>query len=289
MKRILFIITLLINSIFAFSQQMSRCDCVQGLWMIEDEYKLLYDSASAANIKSNVYETLGDYRTYYIIVKDDHMLVMNFLRFIRNAEKKEFDYQQENTACYQFMLVKDSYLKEDTVPGDFLFRGDMEDVNSNTIMTFRQDYNFKTDRIRRNNVNVSSISCADGYLNWSLPEDGWAYQGNYKKAEFIELPGYFLNGLFNYSVATKRDHFAKYLGKKIGVVFEKSKSEYNDFDIIAASKFRQVVITEETDTTYHVVPLGDSMIEDGWKKKEDVKLLRDMILYKDATLSRPNK
>ncbi|MBP5524305.1 MAG: hypothetical protein J6Y11_01705 [Paludibacteraceae bacterium] len=268
---------------------MSRCDCVQGLWMIEDEYKLLYDSASAANIKSNVYETLGDYRTYYIIVKDDHMLVMNFLRFIRNAEKKEFDYQQENTACYQFMLVKDSYLKEDTVPGDFLFRGEMEDVNSNTIMTFRQDYNFKTDRIRRNNVNVSSISCADGYLNWSLPEDGWAYQGNYKKAEFIELPGYFLNGLFNYSVATKRDYFTKYLGKKIGVVFEKSKSEYNDLDIIAASKFRQVVITEETDTTYHVAPLGDSMIEDGWMKKGDVKLLRDMILYKDATLSRPNK
>ena len=63
------------------------------------------------------------------------------------------------------------------------------------------------------------------------------------------------------------------------MVFEKSKSEYNDFDIIAASKFRQVVITEETDTTYHVVPLGDSMIEDGWKKKEDVKLLRDMILF----------
>lgn len=289
MKRILFIITLLINSIFAFSQQMSICDSMQGLWMIEDEYKLLYDSASAANIKSNVYETLGDYRTYYILVKDDHMLVMNFLRFIRNAEKKEFDYQQENTACYQFMFVKDSYLKDDTIPDDFLFKGDMEDVTSNAIMTFRQDYNLKTDRIRRNNVNVSSISCADGYLNWSLPEDGWAYQGNYKKAEFIELPGYFLNELFNYSVATKRDHFAKYLGKKIGVVFEKSKSDNNDLDIIAASKFRQVVITEETDTTYHVAPLGDSMIEDGWMKKEDVKLLRDMILYKDATLSRPNK
>ena len=289
MKRILIIITLLINNIFVFSQQMSICDSMQGLWMIEDEYKLLYDSASAANIKSNVYETLGDYRTYYILVKDDHMLVMNFLRFIRNAEKKEFDYQQENTACYQFMFVKDSYLKDDTIPGDFLFRGEMEDVNSNAIMTFRQDYNLKTDRIRRNNVNVSSISCTNGYLNWSLPEDGWAYQGNYKKAEFIELPGYFLNGLFNYSVATKRDHFAKYLGKKIGVVFEKSKSEYNDFDIIAATKFRQVVITEETYTTYHVEPLGDSMIEDGWKKKEDVKLLRDMILYKDATFSCPNK
>ena len=289
MKRILIIITLLINNIFVFSQQMSICDSMQGLWMIEDEYKLLYDSASAANIKSNVYETLGDYRTYYILVKDDHMLVMNFLRFIRNAEKKEFDYQQENTACYQFMFVKDSYLKDDTIPGDFLFRGEMEDVNSNAIMTFRQDYNLKTDSIRRNNVNVSSISCTNGYLNWSLPEDGWAYQGNYKKAEFIELPGYFLNGLFNYSVATKRDHFAKYLGKKIGVVFEKSKSEYNDFDIIAATKFRQVVITEESDTTYHVEPLGDSMIEDGWKKKEDVKLLRDMILYKDATFSCPNK
>lgn len=279
MKRILIIITLLINYIFAFSQQLSRRDCMQGMWMIEDEYNLLYDSASAANVKGNVYETLGDYRTYYILVKDDHMLVMNFLRFIRNAEKKEFDYQHENTACYQFMLIKDAYLKDEAIPDHLLFGGEVEDVNSNTIMTFRQDYNLKTDRIRRNNVNVSSISCADGYLNWSLPEDGWAYQGKYKKAEFIELPGYFLNGLFNYSVATKKDYFTKYLSKKIGVVFEKSKSDHKDLDIIAASKFRHVVITEETDSTYHVMPLGDSMIEEGWIKKEDVKLLRDMILY----------
>ncbi len=279
MKRILIIITLLINYIFAFSQQLSRRDCMQGMWMIEDEYNLLYDSASAANVKGNVYETLGDYRTYYILVKDDHILVMNFLRFIRNAEKKEFDYQQENTACYQFMLIKDAYLKDEAIPDHLLFGGEVEDVNSNTIMTFRQDYNLKTDRIRRNNVNVTSISCADGYLNWSLPEDGWAYQGKYKKAEFIELPGYFLNGLFNYSVATKKDYFTKYLSKKIGVVLEKNNSDHKDLDIIAASKFRHVVITEETDSTYHVMPLGDSMIEEGWIKKEDVKLLRDMILY----------
>ncbi len=279
MKRILIIITLLINYIFAFSQQISRKDSMQGMWMIEDEYNLLYDSASAANVKGNVYETLGDYRTYYILVKDDHILVMNFLRFIRNAEKKEFDYQQENTACYQFMLIKDAYLKDEAIPDHLLFGGEVEDVNSNTIMTFRQDYNLKTDRIRRNNVNVSSISCADGYLNWSLPEDGWAYQGKYKKAEFIELPGYFLNGLFNYSVTTKKDYFTKYLSKKIGVVLEKNNSDHKDLDIIAASKFRHVVITEETDSTYHVMPLGDSMIEDGWIKKEDVKLLRDMILY----------
>ena len=73
------------------------------------------------------------------------------------------------------------------------------------------------------------------------------------------------------------------------MVFDKNRTEYKDFDIITASKFRHVVITEETDSTYHVAPLGESMIEEGWIKKEDVKLLRDMILYKDATLQRLDK
>lgn len=276
MKRFLIIITLLLNYNIVFSQQINRRDSLQGAWMIEDEYKLLHDSAYSANNKANVYETLGDYRTYYILVKDNKMLIMNFLRFIRNAEKKEFDYQYENTACYQFALVNDKYLKEDSIPNDYTISG-IEDVNSSTLLTFRQDYNLKTDRIRRNNQNVSPITCNNGTLNWSLPEDGWTYQGNYHKTEFPELPGYFLNGLFNYSITTKRDLYAKYLGKKVGIVLDKMQVEDKEIDIITASKFRHVVITEENDTSFHVEPLGNSIIEEGWIKKEDVTLLRDLI------------
>ncbi|MEE1084643.1 MAG: hypothetical protein UH850_13040 [Paludibacteraceae bacterium] len=88
----------------------------------------------------------------------------------------------------------------------------------------------------------------------------------YKKSSYL------LDGLFNYSVTSKRDYFYDFLDETVGVIKE------NDSDGDQASKKRRVFITDENESSYYVKPLGSSNVKEGWVNKNDVRLLRIMII-----------
>ncbi|MBR5209288.1 MAG: hypothetical protein IKV67_05490, partial [Paludibacteraceae bacterium] len=93
-----------------------------------------------------------------------------------------------------------------------------------------------------------------------------------KRLDKNTLPPYLLDGLFNYSVTSKRDYFYDFLDETVGVIKE------SEADKDTTSKKGRVFITDENESSYYVKPLGSSNVKEGWVNKNDVRLLRIMII-----------
>lgn len=225
MKHFFFIIMLLLN-FSTFFAQGSNHDYMQGVW--------------DGGIHCEKYPVAC--RIEFCLIHDDEILCFSFYRIeLRQYQKggwkiyiQEYGEGEMLVDKYQFLLIKDKY-QYDEFPNDFICE-EVEDVNSNVLALFRHDrseLDLRGDRIsgyRPVIYNIKKCSNDSIYL-----ERHDSFHGNYikfdlKRLDKNALPPYLLDGLFNYSVTSKRDYFYDFLDKTVGVIKE------NDSDDDQASK-----------------------------------------------------
>ncbi|MCR5246861.1 MAG: hypothetical protein K6E14_03625 [Paludibacteraceae bacterium] len=223
------------------------------------------------------YHTVGDYRTYYRLVKDKEILEFEYLRLGNDNGDLEEEVAPEYIYNYQFVAINNK--KGESFPNEFML-SEIEDEYSNTVVLLRKNYN-KYDRINRDNFIVSDVNYENG--QWSLSID----KEKFKKIDPSELPNYFWKSLYEYSIKSREDYFAIFFNKKVGVYIKEDTEESADSAEVKKTQINLVEIRDvnENNTYYHVEPLGKSDIGDGdgWFPMRDIVLVSDMILNINPT------
>ncbi len=261
-------------------------DFLEGVWCTGEIYSsTLYpdeerdeDGNVITDEDGNViYHTVGDYRTYYRLVKDKEILEFEYLRLGNDSGELEDDATPEYIYNYQFIAINDKNIE--SFSNEFLL-SEIEDEYSNTVVLFKKNYN-KYDRVHRDNFIVSDVNYENG--QWSLSID----KEKFKKIDPSELPNYFWKSLYEYSIKSREDYFAIFFNKKIGVYIKEDTEESADSAEVKKTQINLVEIRDvnENNTYYHVEPLGKSDIGDGdgWFPMRDIVLVSDMILNINPT------
>lgn len=280
-----------LSVIFLFTATLSFADVniydfLEGVWCTGEIYSsTLYpdeerdeDGNLIRDEDGNVvYNTVGDYRTYYRLVKDKEILEFEYLRFGNDNGDLEENVTPEYISNYQFIAI---YKKGESFPNDLML-SEIEDEYSNTVVLLKKNYN-KYDRIYRDNFIVSDVIYENG--QWSLSID----KEKFKKMDPSELPNYFWKSLYEYSIKSREDYFATFFNKKVGVFIKEDTDKKEDTDDSTNSeedKKTQINLVEirdinENNTYYYVEPLGNSDIGggDGWIPIKDIVLISDIIL-----------
>jgi len=257
-------------------------DFLEGVWCTGEIYSsTLYpdeerdeDGNVITDEDGNVkYHTVGDYRTYYRLVKDREILEFEYLRFGNDSGELEDDATPEYIYNYQFIAI---YKKGESFPNDLML-SEIEDEYSNTVVLLKKNYN-KYDRVYRDNFIISNVLYGNGH--WSLSKDN--YKEDFKKIYPSELPYYFWKSLYEYSIKSREDYFATFFNKKVGVYIKEDtvESATSEEDKKSQVYFVEIRDVNENNTYYNVVPLGKSDIGDGdgWIPARDIVLVSDMIL-----------
>ena len=263
-------------------------DFLEGVWCTEEIYSsTLYpdeerdeDGNVITDEDGNVkYHTVGDYRTYYRLVKDKEILEFEYLRFGNDSGELEDDATPEHIYNYQFIAINDKNIE--SFSNEFML-SEIEDEYSNTVVLFKKNYN-KYDRVYRDNFIISDVLYGNGH--WSLSKDN--YKEDFKKNYPSELPYYFWKSLYEYSIKSREDYFAAFFNKKVGVYIKEDTEESADSAEPQKTQINLVEIRDvnENNTYYNVVPLGKSDIGDGdgWIPMRDIVLVSDMILNINPT------
>lgn len=258
-------------------------DFLEGVWCTGEIYSsTLYpdeerdeDGNVITDEDGNVkYHTVGDYRTYYRLVKDREILEFEYLRFGNDSGELEDDATPEHIYNYQFIAINDKNIE--SFSNEFLL-SEIEDEYSNTVVLFKKNYN-KYDRVYRDNFIISDVLYGNGH--WSLSKDN--YKEDFKKNYPSELPYYFWKSLYEYSIKSREDYFAAFFNKKVGVYIKEDTGESatSEEDKKSQIYFVEIRDVNENNTYYNVVPLGKSDIGDGdgWIPARDIVLVSDMIL-----------
>ena len=258
-------------------------DFLEGVWCTGEIYSsTLYpdeerdeDGNVITDEDGNVkYHTVGDYRTYYRLVKDREILEFEYLRFGNDSGELEDDATPEYIYNYQFIAINDKNIE--SFSNEFLL-SEIEDEYSNTVALFKKNYN-KYDRVYRDNFIISNVLYGNGH--WSLSKDN--YKEDFKKNYPSELPYYFWKSLYEYSIKSREDYFATFFNKKVGVYIKEDTVESTNSEEEKKTQINLVEIRDvnENNTYYNVVPLGKSDIgdSDGWIPARDIVLVSDMIL-----------
>lgn len=258
-------------------------DFLEGVWCTGEIYSsTLYpdeerdeDGNVITDEDGNVkYHTVGDYRTYYRLVKDKEILEFEYLRFGNDSGELEDDATPEHIYNYQFIAINDKNIK--SFSNEFLL-SEIEDEYSNTVVLFKKNYN-KYDRVYRDNFIISNVLYGNGH--WSLSKDN--YKEDFKKNYPSELPYYFWKSLYEYSIKSREDYFATFFNKKVGIYIKEDtvESATSEEDKKSQVYFVEIRDVNENNTYYNVVPLGKSDIGDGdgWIPARDIVLVSDMIL-----------
>ena len=258
-------------------------DFLEGVWCTGEIYSsTLYpdeerdeDGNVITDEDGNVkYHTVGDYRTYYRLVKDREILEFEYLRFGNDSGELEDDATPEYIYNYQFIAINDKNIE--SFSNEFLL-SEIEDEYSNTVALFKKNYN-KYDRVYRDNFIISNVLYGNGH--WSLSKDN--YKEDFKKNYPSELPYYFWKSLYEYSIKSREDYFATFFNKKVGVYIKEDTVESTNSEEEKKTQINLVEIRDvnENNTYYHIVPLGKSDIgdSDGWIPARDIVLVSDMIL-----------
>lgn len=261
-------------------------DFLEGVWSTGEIYTSTLYTNEMTDEDGNVirdedgnvvYNTVGDNRTYYRLVKDKEILEFEYLRFGNDNGDLEENVTPEYISNYQFIAI---YKKRESFPNDFML-SEIEDEYSNTVVLLKKNYN-KYDRIYRDNFIVSDVIYENG--QWSLSID----KEKFKKMDPSELPNYFWKSLYEYSIKSREDYFAIFFNKKVGVYIIKEDTE-ESADSAEPQKTQinlvEILDVNENNTYYHVVPLGKSDIGDGdgWFPMRDIVLVSDMILKINPT------
>ena len=263
-------------------------DFCEGVWCTGEIYSsTLYpdeerdeDGNVITDEDGNVkYHTVGDYRTYYRLVKDREILEFEYLRFGNDSGELEDDATPEYIYNYQFIAINDKNIE--SFSNEFLL-SEIEDEYSNTVVLFKKNYN-KYDRVHRDNFIISNVLYGNGH--WSLSKDN--YKEDFKKIYPSELPNYFWKSLYEYSIKSREDYFAIFFNKKVGVYLKEDTEESADSAEPQKTQINLVEIRDvnENNAYYHVEPLGKSDIGDGdgWIPARDIVLVSDMILNINPT------
>ena len=258
-------------------------DFLEGVWCTGEIYSsTLYpdeerdeDGNVITDEDGNVkYHTVGDYRTYYRLVKDKEILEFEYLRFGNDSGELEDDATPEHIYNYQFIAINDKNIE--SFSNEFML-SEIEDEYSNTVALFKKNYN-KYDRVHRDNFIISDVLYGNGH--WSLSKDN--YKEDFKKIYPSELPNYFWKSLYEYSIKSREDYFATFFNKKVGVYIKEDtvESATSEEDKKLQIYFVEIRDVNENNTYYNVVPLGKSDIGDGdgWIPARDIVLVSDMIL-----------
>jgi hypothetical protein len=280
MKHFFFIIMLLLNFSNFFAQKNNH-DCMQGVW--------------DGGIHCEKYPIYCNQE--FVLIHDDEILRMIFNRFEHWSYQKggwkllsiqEYGEGKMWVEKSQFLLIKDKYMgalsvecdsehRYEKFPDDFV-REEVEDINSNVYALFRRDSS-ELD-LRGNRISgykrptIDSLKCFNDslYVYYAYRQDLTRVKRDLKLIDNDSLPSYLSDGIFNYSLTSKRDYYQEFFGKTVGVIKE------NDSDDDQASKKRRVFIIDENESSYYVKPLGSSEVKEGWVNKKDVRLLRIMII-----------
>ncbi len=287
-----FMLRYFLSVIFLFTATISFADVnlydfCEGVWCTGEIYtSTLYpdeerdeDGNVITDEDGNVkYHTVGDYRTYYRLVKDKEILEFEYLRFGNDSGELEDYATPEHIYNYQFLAI--NHKKGESFPNDFML-SEIEDEYSNTVVLLKKNYN-KYDRIYRDNFIISDVIYENG--QWSLSID----KEKFKKMDPSELPNYFWKSLYGYSIESREDYFATFFNKKVGVFIKEDTDKKEDTDDSTNSeedKKTQINLVEirdinENNTYYYVEPLGNSDIGggDGWIPIKDIVLISDIIL-----------
>lgn len=277
-----------LSVIFLFTATLSFADVniydfLEGVWSTGEIYtSTLYpdeerdeDGNVITDEDGNVkYHTVGDYRTYYRLVKDKEILEFEYLRFGNDSGELEDDATPEHIYNYQFIAINDKNIE--SFSNEFML-SEIEDEYSNTVVLFKKNYN-KYDRVYRDNFIISDVLYGNGH--WSLSKDN--YKEDFKKNYPSELPNYFWKSLYEYSIKSREDYFAAFFNKKVGVYIKEDtvESATSEEDKKSQIYFVEIRDVNENNTYYNVVPLGKSDIGDGdgWIPARDIVLVSDMIL-----------
>ncbi len=282
-----------LSVIFLFTATLSFADVniydfLEGVWCTGEIYSsTLYPDEERdedGNVITDedgnvVYNTVGDYRTYYRLVKDKEILEFEYLRFGNDSGELEDDATPEYIYNYQFIAINDKNIE--SFSNEFLL-SEIEDEYSNTVVLFKKNYN-KYDRVHRDNFIISNVLYGNGH--WSLSKDN--YKEKFKKIDPSELPIYFWKSLYEYSIKSREDYFAIFFNKKVGVYIKEDTEESADSAEPQKTQINLVEIRDvnENNAYYHVEPLGKSDIGDGdgWIPARDIVLVSDMILNINPT------
>lgn len=282
-----------LSVIFLFTATLSFADVniydfLEGVWCTGEIYSsTLYpdeerdeDGNVITDEDGNVkYHTVGDYRTYYRLVKDKEILEFEYLRFGNDNGDLEENVTPEYISNYQFIAINDKNIE--SFSNEFLL-SEIEDEYSNTVVLLKKNYN-KYDRVHRDNFIISNVLYGNGH--WSLSKDN--YKEDFKKIYPSELPYYFWKSLYEYSIKSREDYFAAFFNKKVGVYIKEDtvESATSEEDKKSQVYFVEIRDVNENNTYYNVVPLGKSDIGDGdgWIPARDIVLVSDMILNINPT------
>ena len=279
MKHFLFIIMLLLNFTTSLAQG-SNHDYMQGVW--------------DGGIHCEKYPIYCNQE--FVLIHDDEILRMIFNRFEHWSYQKggwkllsiqEYGEGKMWVEKSQFLLIKDKYMgalsvecdsehRYEKFPDDFV-REEVEDINSNVYALFRRDSS-ELD-LRGNRISgykrptIDSLKCFNDslYVYYAYRQDLTRVKRDLKRIDNDSLPSYLSDGIFNYSLTSKRDYYQEFFGKTVGVIRE------SEADKDTTSKKGRICITDENESSYYVKPLGSSNVKEGWVNKKDVKLLREMI------------
>lgn len=274
MKHFLFIIMLLLNFTTSLAQG-SNHDCMQGVW-----------EAETICVKNPPIHC----ETKFVLIHEDEIFSFHFSKeynwkYVKGGGWKLLSIQEYGEGKmwvnqYQFLLIKDKYMYYE-FPDDFV-REEVENVNSNVYALFRRDsseLDLRGDRISGyKQPSIDSLKCFNDslyvYYGWSydhFSREKIASKRKLKRLDNDSLPSFLSDGIFNYSLTSKRDYFHEFLDKTVGVIKE------SEADKDTTSKKGRICITDENESSYYVKPLGSSNVKEGWVNKKDVKLLREMI------------
>ena len=276
-----------LSVIFLFTATLSFADVniydfLEGVWSTGEIYTSTLYTNEMTDEDGNlirdedgnvIYNTVGDYRTYYRLVKDKEILEFEYLRFGNDNGDLEENVTPEYISNYQFIAI---YKKGESFPNDLML-SEIEDEYSNTVVLLKKNYN-KYDRVYRDNFIISNVLYGNGH--WSLSKDN--YKEDFKKIYPSELPYYFWKSLYEYSIKSREDYFATFFNKKVGVYIKEDtvESATSEEDKKSQVYFVEIRDVNENNAYYHVEPLGKSDIGDGdgWIPARDIVLVSDMIL-----------
>ena len=255
---------LLLNFV-TFLAQGSNHDCMQGVW--------------DGGIHCEKYPIYCNQE--FVLIHDDEILRMIFNRFEHWSYQKggwkllsiqEYGEGEMWVEKYQFLLIKTIY-HYDELTNVFICE-EVEDVNSNGLVLFRRDsseLDLRGDRISgyRPSYRLNIKKCSNDSIRYCFNYS--SREIDLKRIDKDSLPSYLSDGIFNYSLTSKRDYFHEFLDKTVGVIKE------SEADKDTTSKKGRICITDENESSYYVKPLGSSNVKEGWVNKKDVKLLREMI------------
>ena len=281
-----------LSVIFLFTATLSFADVniydfLEGVWSTGEIYSGTIYTDEERDENGNVirdeggnvvYNSIGDYRTYYRLVKDKEILEFEYLRFGNDSGELEDDVTPEHIYNYQFIAINDKNIE--SFSNEFML-SEIEDEYSNTVLLLKKNHN-KYDRIYRDNFIVSHVHYENENGQWSLLKDNY-----FKEMDPSELPNYFWKSLYEYSIKSREDYFAIFFNKKIGVYIKEDTEESADSAEPQKTQINLVEIRDvnENNTYYHVEPLGKSDIGDGdgWIPARDIVLVSDMILNINPT------